>query len=346
MTAENDDGACGSGVTFTFNGTSGKLTVSGTGDMQDFAKPEDAPWYSYRAAIRKIEIGADVASIGDYAFYNCAALERVEITSTTAVSIGKYAFWMCSALEEIEFPASVTEIGEGAFAYCTTLSSISVSGLATLGASAFAGCTALEVVSFDGAISAIPEKAFMNCTALKTVAYPDSVAAANVASDAFLNTNKDLDQSVVKSEATLTIRYVNEAQADLAPAYTAVLAKGAEYSVPTPSVTGYTIPAGQEIISGVMPGADRTVLVVYQADAAEEVTTDSDETAAVPGGSDEEKEPDKKTPIGFLVLLIIVLVAIAVGAILLLRSNQNVTKDSQTVRKSDAEKNAKKKRKK
>lgn len=344
-TAEDAAGTCGSGVEYSYSSTTKKLTISGSGDMTDYAKAEDAPWYSYRAAIEKIEIGENVKSIGDYAFYHCYAAEEAEIEATALTSIGKCAFWMCTVLEEIVVPETVTEIGDSAFAYCTTLTSVSVSNLSTLGASAFMGCTALEVASFDGAISAIPAKAFMNCTALTTVAYPDTVTASSIAEDAFANVDMEkLSQSVVKSEATLTITYVDEAGAELAPSHTEVLAKGTEYSVKTPELEGYTIPAGQETLSGIMPGADVTLKVVYKTIASETTpveTEDEAETTAEPsGGTDEPK--DNTTQIAFLVIFVVILVAIAVGAFLLFRSSKNVTKDSQTVRKTDAEKRAKK----
>lgn len=332
QSATNAAGALGDGVEFTFNATSGKLTISGAGQIKNFEKPEDAPWYSYRASVEKIEIGENITAIGNYAFYHFTALERVEINAKALTHIGSYAFWMCSLLEEITIPATVTEVGESAFAYCASIESVSFSALKVLGKSAFAGCTALEVVSFDGPITAIPEKAFMNCTALKTVAYPDSVLPENVAADAFLNTSEKLEQSVVKSEATLTIRYLSEDGTELAPAHVAVLGKGAEYSVTTPLVDGYVIPSGEETISGIMPGADLTIQVIYKATAVETTpveTTPVEESTEQPGGTTEPK----KAPIGYLVLLVILLAAIAVGGVLLVRSNKNITKDSQTVRK-------------
>ncbi|MBO5269312.1 MAG: leucine-rich repeat protein [Clostridia bacterium] len=342
--APNAEGTCGNGVTFTYNGTSKKLTVAGSGDMTDYAKAEDVPWYTYRAAIEKIEIGENVKSIGNYAFYHCYNVGRVDVEATALASIGDYAFWMCTLLEEIEIPETVSEIGASAFAYCTALESVSVSNLSTLGASAFAGCSALEVASFDGALTVIPEKAFMNCTSLKTVAYPDSVSKESVASDAFLGAKEGFAQSIVKSEATLTVKYLNDKGEEIATAYSAVTAKGSEYSVKTPEVEGYIIPAGEETLSGIMPGADVTLTVVYKTDASStETAAPEEETTAEPDAGENEK-PEEKPNVIFLVLLGVVVVVIVVGAVLLLRSSKNVTKDSQTVRKNGNGKNGKKKK--
>lgn len=348
--ASNDAGTCGSGVEYSFSETTNKLTISGSGDMQDYQKPENAPWYSYRAAIEKIEIGENVKSIGDYAFYHCAALERVEFKATALVSIGRYAFWMDGALEEIQIPATVTEIGDSAFAYCAALTSVSAQNLSTLGASAFAGCTALEVATFDGALTALPSRVFMNCSALKTVAYPETITSSDVAEDAFLGIDRSkVEISALKAEPTLTIRYLNEKGEEIAETYTEVLAKGASYSVKTPdTIAGYTVPAGQETISGVMPAADLSITVVYKT-----VVTEPETTAPAVDGAETTADPDKapegdgkkSAPIGYLILLGVLLVAIGVGAFLLLRSSKNVTKDSQTVRKNDKD-TSKKNRKK
>lgn len=342
---DTDGGSCGNGVEYEFNGTLSRLTIKGAGDMTDYASASDVPWAEYAPAIKKLVISESITGIGDYAFYYCTALEDVNIEATALTSVGKYAFWMNTALTEIEIPETVTEIGESAFAYCSALTSVSTASLTTLGASAFAGCTALEVVSLDGTLAEIPARAFMNCAALTTVAYPDTVA--NVDDDAFLNANEDAVKTVVKSEATLTVKYVDAEGRELAPMHTETLAKGAEYSVTTPVVDGYTIPAGKETVAGTMPGADVTVEVVYTSAAVDTEGEDGDDTAAEtkPAGDDTEEKPKEKTPILALVLLVVIVIAIVVGAVLLLRSDKKITKDSQTVRKNDSAKNGKGKKK-
>lgn len=41
--------------------------------------PEVAPWNSRAGEIKKVSIENGVSSIGDYAFYECSALESIEI---------------------------------------------------------------------------------------------------------------------------------------------------------------------------------------------------------------------------------------------------------------------------
>lgn len=340
---ESDEGTLETGLSYTYSGTTNKLKITGNGAIPDFASSEDVPWAAYRTVIDSVELGEGVTAIGNNAFYYCTALESVSMEASAVATIGDNAFWMCISLEEIVIPDTVTSIGNGAFAYCTKLTSVSASGLSTLGASAFAGCTALTVVSLDGTLSVIPEKAFLNCTALTTVAYPDTVTDADIAANAFLNANADVEQTVVKSEATLTITYVDAQGKQLAEPVVRVLPKGTEYSETTPEVEGYEIPKGYETVSGVMPGADVSVKVVYTA-AAVESETEAESESETEAETEEptEKEPDATT-IVLIVLLVVILAAIVVGAVLLMRSGKNITKDSRTVHKNDG-KNGKKKK--
>ncbi|MBQ2122425.1 MAG: leucine-rich repeat domain-containing protein, partial [Bacteroidaceae bacterium] len=64
-----------------------------------------------------------VASIGNYAFYECYSLTSVEIPNSVT-SIGEAAFKYCSSLTSVEIPNSVTSIGNSAFDNCSGLTSI------------------------------------------------------------------------------------------------------------------------------------------------------------------------------------------------------------------------------
>ena len=67
--ADNDSGTCGIGLTWQFS--SGKLTISGTGDMGDYTDYESTmPWRDIHDQITSVEIGSGVTSIGNNAFFN------------------------------------------------------------------------------------------------------------------------------------------------------------------------------------------------------------------------------------------------------------------------------------
>jgi len=119
------------------------------------------------------------------------------------------AFDNFKKLETVFINASVTEIGEYAFAACTSLKSVQFgeySRLKTLGESAFEGCKSLGSVSFPAGVTEIPNgcfkdcssidalvlcegitsigySAFMNCTNLKYVVIPKSIV--KIYNDAF-----------------------------------------------------------------------------------------------------------------------------------------------------------------
>ena len=59
-------------------------------------------------------------SIGDEAFFGCAALYYIKIPSG-CMSIGKDAFSDCVSLETITVPGKCGELGDGAFSGCEKL---------------------------------------------------------------------------------------------------------------------------------------------------------------------------------------------------------------------------------
>ena len=83
-------------------------------------------------------------------------------------SIGDYAFNFCETLTSIDIPASVTSIGDCAFSPCSALKSISIDGsVDSLGESAFSSCSSLGSVEFD--CKEIGAYAFASCSALTSV---------------------------------------------------------------------------------------------------------------------------------------------------------------------------------
>lgn len=349
----DQNGNCGDGMSYEYNATTKKLTITGEGNMKDYASASEVPWHAYRTQIEKIAIGEGVKHIGDYAFYYCTSLKEVGIGSSALASIGKNAFWMCSVLDEINLPDSVAVIGEGAFAYCAQLEMFTVSALSSLGTSAFTGCSRLKNVSIGGTLTEIPEKAFMNCTALVSVAYPETVIAdaeALKASDAFANVDVDkVAFAVVKESAVLTVEYVTKDGDKETVIETKVLGtykKGESVTVAPAVLDGYILADGEKTVTVIVPGMDYTVKFLYTKNAVEEAPETSAPAETESGAADTtETEPEEKTPVIFLVVLVVLVAAIAVGAVLLVRSNNSITKDSQTVRKNGDDKNKKNRKK-
>ncbi len=151
-------GKCGDNLTWTLTAApDSTLTISGYGDMDDFTEAEPAPWNGM--AISRVEIGANVTSIGQMAFAGCADLMAFQVkegsetfmvkdsvlyskdgrtivaypaakpatefrTSTDVTTIAPYAFANATNLTALELAASVNKIGEGAFSGCVNLATI------------------------------------------------------------------------------------------------------------------------------------------------------------------------------------------------------------------------------
>ena len=65
----------------------------------------------------------------------------------SVTSIGDYAFYYCSSLTSITIPNSVTSIGGGAFQYCSSLTSVTIpNSVTSIGEQAFLGCSSLKTV--------------------------------------------------------------------------------------------------------------------------------------------------------------------------------------------------------
>ena len=119
--ALSSSGSCGTNVTYTFDSSTGLLTISGSGIMYDYSF-YDSPFYN-QSSIKSVVINNGVTSIGNYAFSNCSGLTSIEIPDSVT-SIGEGAFYDCSGLTSIEIPNSVTSIGEAAFYGCEKLNDV------------------------------------------------------------------------------------------------------------------------------------------------------------------------------------------------------------------------------
>jgi hypothetical protein len=82
----------------------------------------------------------------------------------------------CTSLKSVAvLPASVTQIGGGAFFRCTSLVSITLPASVTqIGRGAFAGCTSLLSITIPESVTQIGEDAFYDCTSLASITIPSS----------------------------------------------------------------------------------------------------------------------------------------------------------------------------
>ena len=93
-------GGEGDGTNLTWElDSSGVLTISGTGAMEDYPG-EGSPWYNKRSSLKTVVINDGVTYIGEAAFYGCDALTSVSIPNSVT-SIKSFTFYRCASLTSI-----------------------------------------------------------------------------------------------------------------------------------------------------------------------------------------------------------------------------------------------------
>lgn len=149
------------------SGGGGPLIFSTSGDNRNDA---------YKTAVKKVEIGKNVAYFGDYAFYYCYALTSVKIVERT--NIPREAFYGCRALKRVILPDTFKSFGEGAFSGCYSLTSINFpSGLTSIGRNAFYQCYSLGTIDIPDTVTGIGDQAFNSCSGITSLIIPDTVTS-------------------------------------------------------------------------------------------------------------------------------------------------------------------------
>ena len=104
----------------------GVLTITGTGDMYDYAADTDVPWYDVRGNIKTVILPDAMTKIGQNAFYKCTAMTSINMP-TSLTAIGEKAFAQDTKLAcEIILPASMTTIASRAFFNCQAVTAFHI----------------------------------------------------------------------------------------------------------------------------------------------------------------------------------------------------------------------------
>lgn len=195
-----ESGGCGADLMWTLDG--GTLTISGTGEMVDFAEPNMAPWYPYRNEIVRLSLPDGLTSIGDLAFFGCEALKAV-VLPDSVTRVGDYAFAECTglvvldlgggirtveeaafsdcySLRALDLPENIQTIGTKAFYRCESIADLTIpKHVSSVGVSAFGYCKSLVTAEILAPITEIPEFMFYGCGNLVSVILPQQVAAVS-----------------------------------------------------------------------------------------------------------------------------------------------------------------------
>ena len=114
-------GSCGANAAWALY-SDGRMFISGSGAMDDYASQLVTPWADYRHTITAIEIGAGITHIGNYAFKGATNCKEVVFAEGSQLkTIGSQAFHYNSALTSVRLPDTVTVLKGSAFGYCANL---------------------------------------------------------------------------------------------------------------------------------------------------------------------------------------------------------------------------------
>lgn len=154
-------------------GEDGVLTISGEGEMHDFAG-DVAPWRKYEAKIEELSVDYGVTHLGDQAFQYLKHLRAVYLPESVT-SIGDAAFYGCTELRFVQLPGGLKEIGVSVFDHCAKLGSVTLpESVKRIGNAAFNCCSALEEIYIPASVTDIEDSAFNGCYKLKTVCFGGS----------------------------------------------------------------------------------------------------------------------------------------------------------------------------
>jgi hypothetical protein len=173
-------GSAGANVTWSFNSSTGILSFSGTGAMENWfmnVGSSQAPWAAHASVITEVHIANGITTIGNCAFAHHPALTNVSIPGSVT-TIGSSAFWSSAALTSLVIPEGVTSIGGSAFTAARGLTSIVIPSTVTfIGNSAFRLCESLTSVIIPHGVTAIRDSTFRDCVSLTSVTIPPSVTS-------------------------------------------------------------------------------------------------------------------------------------------------------------------------
>ena len=169
-------GSCGANVTWEFDPSTGALTITGTGAMDDYLNNASTPWNSYIADITSVTITDGVTNVGNHSFEQCTSLTTVTIGDDVE-TIGTFAFSECGdQFTTLTLGNSIRTIGNQAFASNRGITGFTLpSTLETIGNYAFIHNNAITTLTIPSNVTSIDVDAFYDWTAVTDVyCYPNA----------------------------------------------------------------------------------------------------------------------------------------------------------------------------
>ena len=115
----------GDNITWNFDGSTGTLTLSGSGEMYNLSPGEGAEWHAYYDKVKRIVINKGISSIGTNAFYGLDQAESIDIPDSVK-TIYPGALQGCESIKELYLPNGLTSIGTRAFLFMISCEKFSI----------------------------------------------------------------------------------------------------------------------------------------------------------------------------------------------------------------------------
>lgn len=194
-------GACGSKSAWSYDAASGTLSITGTGEINDYnynpgaARNAERPWEAYVSSVTALNIASGITVIGQHAFGGLTALTSLTVPDSVD-TISSYAFYGCSSLKTVSLGSGLANLGYRSFGRCTAVESYTVSASNTMFSTkdgvlfdkgeddGSGNIVVTELIKYPAGRKgsyAIPEgvttidEAFSGCAGLTAVTFPSSL---------------------------------------------------------------------------------------------------------------------------------------------------------------------------
>ena len=128
----------------------------------------------HKAAMKRLTVGDQVTAIGTNEFRGCTRLEQLQLGSNIA-SIGDYAFYDNRSLSGASIPDKVTRIGEYAFYGDSAMTTLSLGeGVRYIGDYAFNECKRVSSLTLPASLDSVHVRAFVGMAGVQTLTIADT----------------------------------------------------------------------------------------------------------------------------------------------------------------------------
>ena len=141
-------------------------------DTEDIQIPHNQIWYTNGSTTEPTEpyatdvFGANIVSNT----FDAEKEHWVIKFDGDVTTIGEDAFYWCDSLTSVTIPDSVTTIGDRAFSECYSLTSVTIPDSVTaIGGYAFYNCSSLTSITIPDSVTSIRDEAFSYCSSLTSV---------------------------------------------------------------------------------------------------------------------------------------------------------------------------------